>query len=130
MRELSAFLQQDAQQSWQPGTIDCCMFLASWAMFLGHVDPAQHLRGTYDSEEGFRRIIEASGGVVPLVASCVRSIDGKIASAPVVGSIGVIGSRGNIEKQWGGIFDGRQWLVRTRAGVSAFSARPLAIWEI
>jgi hypothetical protein len=127
---LSAFLQHDALRPWQPGTVDCCMFLASWAMWLGHPDPAAHLRGTYDSEDGFRRIIAETGGVVSLVGACVHSIRGHVAPRPSAGAIGVIGSSTNIERQWGAIFDGRQWLVRSKAGISAFSAKPLAIWEI
>lgn len=128
--QLGAFLQVCAAEPWQPGAVDCCMFLASWAMWLGHSDPASHLRGTYDSEDGFRRIIEETAGVVPLVATCVRAIQGRALSAPAAGVIGVIGSSSNFDRQWGAIFDGRQWLVRTKAGVTAFSAKPLAIWEI
>jgi hypothetical protein len=130
VKDLASFLQRDVLQSWQPGTVDCCMFLASWAIWLGHRDPAAHLRGAYDSEDGFRKIIAEAGGVVPLVAHCVHSIQGRAVQSPDAGMIGVIGSATNLQKQWGAIFDGRQWIVRTMAGHTTFSATPLAIWDI
>lgn len=106
------------------------MFLASWAMWLGHPDPARHLRNTYRSENEFRAIIGAAGGVVPVVERCVEMIAGRAVDVPAVGAIGVIGSSQNIERQWGAVFDGHRWLVRARTGIVAFTAKPLAIWEI
>lgn len=99
-------------------------------MWLGYPDPASHLRGTYDTDEGFRSIIEKHRGVVPVVTGCVANIGGKPLSAATQGAVGVIGSAGNINRQWGAIFDGTNWLVRTRSGVCPISAAPLAIWEI
>ena len=127
---LDAFLEQDARRPWEPGQVDCCMFLASWAMWLGHADPAAHLRGAYDTEDGFRAIIEAAHGVVPVVGFCVLAIPGQAVSIPARGAIGVIGSATNINRQWGAIFDGRRWLVRSKTGVLSFSASPLAMWKI
>jgi hypothetical protein len=127
---LGEFLREDAAKPWQPGDVDCCMFLASWAMSLGYQDPARHLRGTYDSEVGFRVIIDTAGGVVPVVAVCIANIEGRPIETPTAGAVGVIGSATNIRRQWGAIFDGRQWLVRAKTGTLALSAPPLAIWEI
>lgn len=127
---LEEFLREDAAKPWRPGEVDCCMFLASWAMWLDHSDPACHLRGAYDNEAGFRAIIATAGGVVPVVAACIANIEGRPIDAPTTGAVGVIGSATNIRRQWGAIFDGRQWLVRAKTGILAFSAKPLAIWEI
>ncbi|NKK31560.1 hypothetical protein E0H42_36315 [Rhizobium leguminosarum bv. viciae] len=106
------------------------MFLAEWGICLGHSDPASHLRGTYYDDAGFLAIIAAHQGVVPLVEHCVARINGKRVPGPSCGAIGVIGSQSNIHRQWGAIFDGGRWLVRSRSGISPLAAKPLAIWEI
>ena len=105
------------------------MVLADWAIWLGHDDPAPHLRGAYDSEDGFRAIIEEYGGAVPLVASCADPIGRRI-DRPESGAIGVIGSPSNITRQFGAIHDGRRWLVRTARGFDPVVAAPLAIWRL
>jgi hypothetical protein len=127
---LAAFLAANDRKPWEPGTVDCCLFLADWAMWLGHEDPAAHLRGTYSDDDGFRAIIAAHEGVVPVVAACVANINGKRVQQPRCGSVGVIGSAANIKRQWGAIFDGSRWIVRSRQGIGPIAAKPLAIWEI
>ncbi|WP_223567252.1 DUF6950 family protein [Agrobacterium tumefaciens] len=127
---LSAFLDAYREKPWRPGHVDCCLFLASWAIWLGHRDPAEHLRGTYEDEAGFRSHIEASGSVVSLVGTCAAKIHGKRMQSPYAGSIGVIGSSRNIYHQFGAIFDGERWLVRFINGVGPMVAKPLAIWAI
>lgn len=118
------------QKPWCPGQVDCCLFLASWAIWLGHRDPAQHLRGTYDTEAGFQDIIAMAGGVVPVVERCALSINAKRLQRPLCGSIGVIGSLTNIHRQFGAIHDGEGWTVRFITGVHRMVASPLAIWSI
>nr|WP_210271370.1 hypothetical protein [Rhizobium sp. RM] len=127
---LAAFLHSYRDKPWMPGRVDCCMFLASWAIWLGHSDPAEHLRGTYDSDEGFRRHISEAGNVALLVGACAAKINAKTIETPVCGSIGVIGSSRNIDHQFGAIFDGGRWLVRFINGVAPMSAKSLAIWAI
>lgn len=128
--KLAAFVADNNTRPWQPGHVDCCMVLADWAMWLGHPDPATHLRGTYDSDEGFRAIIAAHQGAVPVVARCVAAIDGKPTSKPTRGAIGVIGSPLNIHRQFGAIHDGSGWLVRMHGGFGRMTACTLAAWEI
>lgn len=129
-RSLQEFLRANDQKPWAPGTVDCCMFLASWAIWLGHRDPAEHLRGTYDSDDGFRRHIQTAGDVVSLVGRCAGSIGGRRVQRPSCGDIAVIGAERNIYHQFGAIFDGERWLVRFINGVGPMVARPLAIWAI
>lgn len=105
------------------------MVLADWAAWLGHPDPANRLRGTYDSDEGFRAIIAAHGGVPALVASCVPT-GSKPTTRPNRGDIGVIGSPTNIYRQFGAVHDGNGWLVRTPAGFDRVTARTLNAWSI
>lgn len=127
--KLAAFIADNNRRAWQPGQVDCCMVLADWAAWLGHPDPSAHLRGTYDSDEGFRAIIASHGGVVSLVASCIPR-SGKRIQHPSVGDIGVIGSPTNIHRQFGAIHDGNGWLVRMHGGFGRMTARILASWKI
>jgi len=128
---LREFLRAYGEKPWRPGVdVDCCLFLASWALWLGHPDPAPHLRGTYDSDEGFRMIVSQAGGVVPLVSNCAALIGGRRVQRPTCGAIGVIGSPSNIHRQFGAIHNGERWLVRFRNSVGSMVATPLAIWKI
>lgn len=126
---LKRFLVSHSDRPWAPGNVDCCLVLADWAMELGHVDPADHLRGAYRDEEGFFAIIEKSGGVVPLVGSCVEKL-GVPVDRPELGDIGVVGSPLNIRRQFGAIYDGSRWLVRNRNGFLPLTARLLASWRL
>lgn len=127
---LREFFRANGEKSWSPGVVDCCMFLASWAIWLGHSDPAQHLRGLYSNDDGFRAIISDAGGVVPLVERCAVSIGAKQLRRPVCGAVGVIGSAVNPLHQWGAIFDGVRWNVRFINKIGPMTAVPLAIWSI
>ena len=130
-RELEQFLAAYREKPWSPGVeVDCCLALAEWAIWLGYPDPAQHLRGAYDSEEGFRAIVERAGNVPAVVAPCVERIHGKPLQRPRCGAIGVIGSAVNIHRQFGAIHDGERWNVRFKNGVGFMTAASLAIWMI
>jgi hypothetical protein len=126
---LAEFVTAQNRRPWQPGIVDCSLSLADWAIWIGRPDPASHLRGRYDSEEGFRRIIEAEGGLLPVIENCVARIGGRRGEL-TAGAIGVIGAKTNINRQWGAIFDGRRWLVRFVDGFGSMTANALAIWEI
>lgn len=127
---LAAFIAANEPKPWAPGAVDCCMVLASWAIWLGHSDPAQHLRGSYSTELGFQKLIEAAGGATAIVGACVSAIHGTRVAEPLCGSIGVLGSPSNIHRQFGAIFDGSRWMVRTKNGFTQMSAKPLEIWMI
>lgn len=127
---LASFLAAYAEKQWQPGTVDCCLYLAAWAIWLGHRDPAEHLRGAYHDEAGYRAIIEREGGVVAVVSGCVSRIGGRLVSEPSIGSVGIVGSRSRVEMQFGAIFDGSRWALLTEHGTRTVVARPLAVWSI
>jgi len=126
---LKAFHDANAREPWAPGKVDCCMVLADWAIWLGHIDPAEHMRGTYSDEAGFFEIIDMYGGLINLVASRADLI-GERVTMPSLGAIGVVGSRNNIRRQFGAIHDGRRWLVRTARGFDTVCAAQLAAWRI
>jgi hypothetical protein len=127
---LDDFFAGHALKPWAPGVTDCCLALADWAIACGHPDPAAHLRGAYDTEEGFRAIIEAAGSVVALVGSCASHIGLQPLEEPMRGAIGVIGSPSNIHRQFGAIHDGARWRVRFKCNFSPAVGSGLAIWRI
>lgn len=128
--QLKAFFAAYGAMLWQPGKVDCLLMLADYAIALGHPDPAAHLRGTYETDEGFERIIERAGSVTALVGGCATAINAKRVQRPLCGAIGVIGSSTNIHRQFGAIHDGEGWNVRFKENVGRMVAAPLAIWSI
>jgi len=128
---ISAFLAFDGARPWTPGaTVDCCLALAEWAIWLGYPDPAAHLRGIYTPGRGQIDILAARGGALELVGACARAIGADRVREPSAGCIGVVGSRSNPARQFGVIHDGRGWLTRTPSGWHGISARALDIWKI
>lgn len=127
---LSRFLADYSALIWSPGhEVDCCLALAAWLRWNGFDDPAASLRGSYHDEAGFRRIIAAYGGVVPLIEAHLPSQCQQV-THPERGAIGVIGSPTNVQRQFGAIFDGCGWLVRARAGFERVCARKLMSWSV
>lgn len=128
--QLAVFIAQNNTRPWSPGIVDCCIVLADWAMWCGHQDPAVGIRGSYQSDDGFRAIVAAHHSLVGVVGSSAATIGLKPATRPSCGDIGVIGSPLNIHRQFGAIHDGVGWLVRMHGGFGRMTARTLAAWEI
>lgn len=128
--QLKAFFAEYGALPWQPGKVDCLLMLADYAVALGYADPAAHLRGTYDTDEGFEGIIERAGSVTVLVGGCAAQINAKRVQRPLCGAIGVIGSPSNIHRQFGAIHDGEGWNVKFKNGLGRMVAAPLAIWAL
>jgi len=126
--ELERFMASHSKKDWSPGSVDCLLTLADWFVWRGFPDPASHLRGTYFDEAGFRDKVSEAGGTVEIVGSCALPIGLKRIETPQIGSIGIIGSVTNTNRQFGGIFDGKQWHVRFCGGFQPMIAKPLAIW--
>lgn len=127
---LGNFFAAYQNKAWNPSTVNCCLYLAAWAIWIGHYDPARHLRGFVCTEKDYLDLIESRGGLVPIISECVEIIHGIPVAIPSCGDVAVIGSETNIHRQWGAIFDGNRWIIRTREGLSPMSARPLAMWKI
>jgi hypothetical protein len=130
LADLDAFLAAHGARPHEWGATDCSLVLADWAIANGHGDAAAHLRGSYDSEDACQAIVAAAGGVLPLVAGCAAALALPPLGEAVRGAIGVIGARAHPHRQWGAIFDGRDWQVRRLAGFEALKALPLAMWGI
>lgn len=127
---LLSFLAAQERKNWDPATLNCMLFPAAWAIWLGHRDPVENWRGAFASEAEYLAIVRAAGGCVPLMEAAAARINARALAVPVCGAVGVIGSPNNPERQFGAIFDGSRWLVRFTNRIGSMAARPLAIWSI
>ncbi len=128
--ELASFLAAQERKAWDPATLNCMLFPAAWAIWLGHRDPVEKWRGAFASEAEYLAIVRAAGGCLPLMADAAARINGRPLAVPVCGAVGVIGSSTSLDRQFGAIFDGRRWLVRFTNRIGSMAARPLGIWSI
>lgn len=128
---LAEFRVFDQARPWTPGgVVDCCLALAEWAKWLGHPDPAAHLRGIYEPGQGQLDILAHHGGALPLVERCALLIGGQRTNTPQVGAVGVVGSLQTPVRQFGVIMAPDGWITRTPQGWHGISARCLAAWRI
>jgi hypothetical protein len=127
---LCGFLDAYRRKPWEPAVVNCLMFPAAWAIWLGHRDPVARWRGTFETEDEFKSIIDAAGGCVPLVSEAAAIIGAKRVQHPTCGDVAVVGSHTNIHRQFGAIYDGERWLVRFINSIGPMTAKPLAIWRL
>lgn len=64
MKLLSDYLEEVSLRKWQPGVLDCGIFIADWLVLLMGSDPISDLRGSYRSDVGFARIVRREGGFI------------------------------------------------------------------
>lgn len=132
MARLESFLLTAAPHVW--GQSDCSLVIADWVALNGHADPAVHWRGTYDSEDACRALLERRGGLVAHIGACAESIGLTSIMEPEFGCIAVVGAAENSRRQWCAIWQGFRWLVKWGDGNAAcwvpFAAPPLAMWRL
>jgi hypothetical protein len=134
MARLEDFCECTNSQPFVWGQSDCSLLIADWAVENGHPDPAASWRGSYSTEDSCRALIAERGDLRTVVAACALSIGLQPLYEPEFGSIAVIGSETNPDRQWSAIWNGRRWLVKWASGDAArwtpFAAKPLGIWRI
>jgi len=112
------------------GVSDCCLVLADWAIANGHDDVIANYRGTYETEEEMYDVVKGFGGIEETVSFGARLAGLQVIERRCYGCIAVIGSRSNIYRQWGAIWDGVRWNVRLKDGFNTIQAKPLRMWKI
>lgn len=71
MPSLADYLAGLRLRRWRPGELDCGIFMADWVRALTGRDPIADVRGTYQSERQFLRIVRREGG---FEASCAARL--------------------------------------------------------
>jgi Domain of unknown function (DUF6950) len=69
---LSDYLASLAGKRWQPGALDCGVFMADWVLQITGIDPIADVRGRYRTARQFLRIVRAEGG---FERSCRRRLE-------------------------------------------------------
>jgi len=109
------------------GRADCILSVADHILRVTGIDPAAPWRGTYDDEEGARRILAAHGGALGLFdygmtwAGFDRTSDRRKGN-PVVCQMG--------DMQIAGVDMGRRVMFRMERGVIECPAAILGAWAI
>jgi hypothetical protein len=70
---IADYLASSRKRRWQPGVLDCGVFMADWVVLLTGRDPIADVRGTYTSERQFLRIIRREGGFEASCAARLRA---------------------------------------------------------
>lgn len=90
MANLREFLAQYAERQFEWGQDDCSLLLADWWRANHGVDPAEHLRGTYNDEKSCHRVVFFAGGLPRLIAGICRRMGAEPTRDPQDGDIAVI----------------------------------------
>lgn len=67
------YLASLAGRRWRPGVLDCGVFMADWVFAITGIDPIADVRGRYQTERQFLRIVRAEGG---FEQACARRLAG------------------------------------------------------
>lgn len=129
MSRLGDYLTRVAIRRRVPGEWDCCTFAANWIVELGFPDPMAAFRGTYSTDEQASLLMEAAGGMVPLIAPTMDALFERT-SEPSEGDVGVARL---FNEEAGCIFSGKRWAFVLNRGMGLQQLPPeslLAIWKV
>jgi len=87
---LADYLASLSRRRWQPGVLDCGVFMADWAVVCGRPDPIADVRGSYSSERAFLRILRREGGFQASCAARLARIGAVAAISPSAGDFAVV----------------------------------------
>lgn len=124
---LIEFTREQVGTPFEWGQNDCCMFAANWIEFATGVDPAAHLRRSYETEAECDAFLSANGGVLGAMGQCLESY--KQVMMPRVGFVACVRTAAG---DMGAIRGASGWLIRTKRGGVATLRTPDAVrvWAI
>lgn len=131
------FLHAEAPKPFVWGHSDCALFMADWFRFLHGRDPAEHLRGAYDSALSCERVCGWFSDPVTVVEGCMSDRGGCRIEEPHVGCVGVVAINADRRVVPVGavlVADG-VWGVRAQEKdrvmtLNFRAAQPVAMWDI
>ena len=129
---LAAFIDERREVPFAWGKADCCLFAADWVRLATDLDPADDLRGKYDSGLGARRIIKRSGGLVAMVARALLPLGFREVALSLAGRGDII-VRDSGDGDCAGVVLGVQSAFVGRDGLSFINTQLQAdarIWRI
>jgi hypothetical protein len=87
---LSDYLASLRKRKWQPGLLDCGVFMADWVRLVCGRDPIADVRGTYSTEEQFDSILEYEGGFLASCRKRLSAVGLRRTRSPQAGDIMVV----------------------------------------
>lgn len=84
---LSDYLASLRNRKWQPGILDCVVFMADWVVMRCGRDPIADVRGTYSTERQFLRMVRREGGFEAGCASRLSVVGFEETATPTQGDI-------------------------------------------
>jgi hypothetical protein len=87
---LADYLGAVRDRRWRPGEFDCGVFMADWVKRLTGIDPIADVRGRYDSERQFLRILRREGGFEVACAARLTAIGFRETKTAAAGDIVVV----------------------------------------
>ncbi|WP_343711915.1 hypothetical protein [Inquilinus sp.] len=90
LTELAAHQRRGNTLLFAFGTMDCSMWAADWVRLRTGLDPAADWRGRYSTEDEYRRLLLAEGGLVRVVARAMQRVGARVV-APAEAAPGDIG---------------------------------------
>ena len=127
-RLLTEFLRDGAGEAFAWGRTDCALWACDWVIERMDVDPASHLRGTYNSEMSCGRVLVRHNGLLELATQCFDDA-GLVRTAQAgVGDVGVVET---VDKKIAmGIRTARGWAMKSPTGITIAPALQLRAWSI
>lgn len=101
---LADYLASLRNRKWQPGILDCGVFMADWVRQVCGRDPIADVRGTYTTEKQFLRIVRGEGGFEGACANRLAAVGYRETNSPMAGDIVTVLSpyaqrRGEIQRR-------------------------------
>jgi hypothetical protein len=84
---LADYLASLRKRSWQPGILDCGVFMADWVVLVCGRDPIADVRGTYSTRRQFLRIVRREGEFEASCAARLAAVGYQETATPAQGDI-------------------------------------------
>jgi Domain of unknown function (DUF6950) len=75
---------------WQPGVLDCGVFMADWVREITGRDPIADVRGCYATERQFLRILRREGGFAASCVARLKAVGFRETATPGAGDLALV----------------------------------------
>lgn len=127
LARLGAFLREGAGLPFVWGQRDCSLWPCEWIGAERGIDPAEHLRGTYNTAMACGRILRGAGGL-PTLAGVLAARAGLLTTDhPEAGDVGLVEF---LDAPLMALCTGPKWAIKTKDGLVIVPATPSQAWIV
>ncbi|WP_437871515.1 DUF6950 family protein [Methylorubrum extorquens] len=127
LARLNTFLREGAGLPFVWGQRDCSLWPCEWIKAERGIDPAEHLRGTYDTALACARIQRDAGGLPALAAHLAARAGLLTTDAPEAGDVGLVEF---LDAPLMALCTGPKWAIKTKDGLVIVPATPVQTWIV